>query len=160
MLSILKDTEYFSEKGREIALKIKDRVPVIYSSEKLKACSYRMKSQFNENAKHPAFFHTFPELCHNELVAFQGMERSKYIVLLLKNSLDHDRIKRRMEICKNLFEDTVDVEEIVSLGESLLSKIFSLIYLGDWISYHLAIWKREDPSPVYIIENLKKELEK
>ena len=32
------------------------------------------------------------------------------------------------------------------------------IYLGDFVSYYLALWNRADPSPVEIIEDMKKRL--
>ena len=88
------------------------------------------------------------------------MDRSKFIIFQIRDRDDHERIKKRMDICKDLFEQTVDVEEILTMGDSLLSRIFSCIYIGDWVSYHLALWKRTDPSPVFLIENLKKELKK
>lgn len=158
MLKVLSDVTYFDEKGQELARKIKDKFPVIYSSARMEPAAYRFKCEINENAKHPAFYHVFPEMCHNELVGFQSMERSKYLVIMLRSALDHERIRMRMDICKKIFEETVDVEEIKALGDSFFSKIFSTIYLGDWTSYHLAVWKRIDPTPVYVIEDLKKEL--
>jgi glucose/mannose-6-phosphate isomerase len=36
--------------------------------------------------------------------------------------------------------------------------MFSAIYLGDFVSYYLALWNRVDPSPVEIIEGMKKKL--
>ena len=77
---------------------------------------------------------------------------------MVRNDLDHERISLRMNICKKLFEETVDVIEIQALGTSLLSKLFSVIYLGDWASYHLAVHNRIDPTPVAVIEKLKREL--
>jgi glucose/mannose-6-phosphate isomerase len=124
----------------------------------MEPCAYRFKCEINENAKHPSAYHVFPELCHNELVGFQGMERSKFIIIMIRNPTDHERIKKRMDICKPLFEETVDVYEIEAKGKSLLAKMFSVIYLGDWVSYYLATWKRVDPTPVYVIEDLKKKL--
>jgi len=52
----------------------------------------------------------------------------------------------------------VDVEEVETQGESLLARMFSAIYLGDFVSYYLALWNRVDPSPVEIIEDMKKKL--
>ncbi len=158
MIKILSDVEYFDEKGRDLARKIKDKTPIIYSSQRLKPCAYRFKCQINENAKHPAWHHEIPEMCHNELVGYTGMERSKFISIMIRDREDHERIKKRMDILKGLFDETVDVEEILTMGESLLARMFSVIYLSDWASYHLAMWKRIDPTPVFIIENLKKAL--
>lgn len=158
MINVLKDTQYFEEKGKELALKIKNKMPVIYSSSRLSPVAFRFKCEINENSKHPACYHVFPELCHNELVGYSGMERAKFIVIMIRDNGDHERIKKRMDTCKNLFEETVDVEEMTTLGDSLLARIFSAIYLGDWVSYHLAVWKRIDPTPVHVIENLKNAL--
>ena len=160
MIQIISDIEYFDEKGRDLARKIKDKVPIIYSSKRFEACAYRFKTQINENAKTSAWHNIYPELNHNELVGSQSMDRSKFIIFQIRDRDDHERIKKRMDICKDLFEQTVDVEEILTMGDSLLSRIFSCIYIGDWVSYHLALWKRTDPSPVFLIENLKKELKK
>jgi glucose/mannose-6-phosphate isomerase len=41
-----------------------------------------------------------------------------------------------------------------------MARMFSLIYLGDLVSYYLAILNQADPSPVACIEDLKKELDK
>jgi glucose/mannose-6-phosphate isomerase len=38
--------------------------------------------------------------------------------------------------------------------------MFSLIYLGDWMSFYLAILNGIDPTPVRVIDYLKSELAK
>lgn len=160
MLAILKNTEDFKEKGEELSKKIKDKIPVIYSSSLFEPVAYRMKTQFNENSKHPAFYHVFPEMNHNELVGFKDMERKNFIVLMIRDEFDHPRTKKRMDICKEIMEKRVDVEEIHTKGNSLLARLFSTIYLGDFASYYLAMHNRVDPAPVEVIEWLKGELNK
>ncbi len=158
MIQVLSDVNYFEEKGIDIAKKIGDKIPIIYSSIDFEACAYRFKCEINENAKRPAYHHVFPELCHNELVGYKGMERSRYLVLLLRSSTDHERIRLRMDICKQLFEEFVEVVEIIAVGQSKFAKMFSIIYLGDWVSYYLALHFRVDPTPVDVIEALKRKL--
>ena len=82
-------------------------------------------------------FKDFPKQCEEALEIVEGL---------------------RMDVCKDIFVNNVDVEEIEVLGESLLSKNFYLIYLGNWISYYLAINQGIDPSRIDIIENLKRSL--
>jgi glucose/mannose-6-phosphate isomerase len=53
-----------------------------------------------------------------------------------------------------------NVVNIYSEGNSLLTRMFSLIFLGDWISYYLAILNKVDPTPVKVIDYLKAELAK
>jgi glucose/mannose-6-phosphate isomerase len=38
--------------------------------------------------------------------------------------------------------------------------MFSLIYLGDWVSWHLAVLNKTDPTPVPVIQQLKTRLAK
>jgi len=46
------------------------------------------------------------------------------------------------------------------MGESTLSRMLSLTYLGDFASLYLAVAYGEDPTPVRVIDWLKSELAK
>ena len=50
--------------------------------------------------------------------------------------------------------------EVASVGKGLLARIFSLIYIGDFASYYLAILNKCDPTPVERVTYLKNELAK
>ena len=52
----------------------------------------------------------------------------------------------------------VDVIEIGITCGSLLTKMFSAIYIGDWTSYYLALEYETDPTPVDLVEGFKKKL--
>jgi len=143
---------------RTIEKKIKDRIPVIYASNLFGPVAYRIKSQINENSKHPAFYHVFPEMNHNEIVGYPHMDRKNFTAIFIRDNFDNDRIKKRMDITKEIISSRVDVEEIFTRGDGLLSKMFSAIYYGDFASYYLALANRIDPTPVTVIENLKKKL--
>ena len=158
MLALIKDTEKYKEHAQELVKKIDDRIPVIYASESLGVVAYRWKTQFNENAKCPAFYHLFPEMNHNELVGFQGMDRQKYVIIMLRDEHDHPRIKKRMDVCKEIMEERVDVIEVHTECEELLSRIFSTIYLGEFTSYYQALRNRVDPAPVNVITRLKERM--
>jgi glucose/mannose-6-phosphate isomerase len=160
MLALIKDTEKYKDEAQAIVKKIDGRVPIIYSSELLGPVAYRWKTQFNENSKAPAFHHVFPEMNHNELVGLQGMDRQKFVIVMLRDDHDNGRIVKRMDICKDLFEERTDVVEVYTQGESLLSRMFTTMYLGDIASYYQAIRNRVDPAPVDIIARLKDQLAK
>ncbi len=158
MLALLNKKEEIKNKAEELAKKIQGKTPLIYSSELLKPVAYRWQTQINENAKYPAFHSAFSEMNHNEINAFRAMERSKFLAILLKDEKDNTKIKRRMEICKQIMEKNIDVEEVNVKGSSLLARMFYTIYLGDYTSYYLALRERVDPTPVAVIEWLKKQL--
>ena len=157
LMDILSDTEKFNDEGEALAKKLKEKIPIIYASEALGAVAMRWKTQINENAKIPAFYNVFSEMNHNEIAGYKGMDR-KFVAIMIRDNYDNERIKKRMDICQKIMEVTANVEEVQTEGESLLSRMFSAIYLGDFVSYYLALWNRVDPSPVEIIEEMKKKL--
>ena len=148
--------------AKRIALELHKKLPIIYAgTDHFDAVSTRWKGQICENAKMLAFNNIFPEFNHNELVGWKILSgyRDDLIVVILKDRNDHPRIKRRMEIVKRVIEkEGVKAVVVESCGETLLSRIFSLIQLGDFVSFYLAILNREDPFPVKVIDFLKNEL--
>jgi glucose/mannose-6-phosphate isomerase len=150
--------------AKRIAWELHKKLPIIYAgNDHFDAVSTRWKGQVCENAKMLAFNNVFPEFNHNELVGWKILSgyRDHLIVVILKDRDDHPRIKRRMEIVKGIIEkEGVKVIEVESCGETLLSRMFSLIQLGDFASFYLAILNKEDPTPVKVIDFLKNELAK
>ncbi len=150
--------------AKRLAMKLHRKLPIIYAScEHFDAVSTRWKGQFCENAKMLAFSNVFPEFNHNELVGWKVLSDygDDLVVVMLKDREDHPRIKRRMDIVKRIVEkQKVEIIEAKSSGENLLSRMFSLIQLGDFTSFYLAILNGEDPTPVKVIDYLKDELAK
>lgn len=157
MLMALTNVHEFKNKADTLSKSIRGKIPIIYSSELLKPVAYRWKCQINENSKQSAFYNTFSEMNHNELAGYKFMDR-KYAAIMIRDKKDNERIKKRMDICRDIMEKTVEVEEVNTQGEYLLTRLFSGIYLGDWLSYFIALHNRIDPTPVEIIEGLKKDL--
>ncbi len=146
-----------------IARKLKGRLPVIYCDARLHAMALRFQQQLNENAKQLAHVNTFPEMNHNELVGWRFPEDllSKLQVIYLYSDHDHDRVEKRMEICRNIFEKASNpVIDIIGEGASLLEQYYYLIHLTDWVSYYLAMENKVDPDPIENINYLKNELDK
>ncbi len=150
--------DVYSDMGKKLAEKLKDKIPIIYASENYKSVAYRWKTQLNENAKILAFSQAFPELNHNEIVGYEHLV-GDYYVIMIQDEADLPKIKKRMSITKGLIgEKGVSSTVIVIKGACKLSKILSAIHIGDWTSLHLAGLYGIDPTPVDIIENLKKQL--
>lgn len=145
-----------------IASKIFNKFVVIYSSSvHFDVVATRLRSQLNENSKTLASSHVFPEMNHNEIEGFQNPKKlfKDFVVLMLRDTGMHPRVAKRMNITKDMLKkEGVAVIEIWSRGDDLLSRIFSLIYIGDFISYYLAIGYGVDPTPVDRVTYLKKKL--
>ena len=147
-----------------IAQSLHGKLPVVYSSvDRFDAVNVRWRGQISENAKSLAYGHVFPELDHNEIVGWEVLKDSmkKIHVVILRDNGDNPRIQLRMDITKNVIRDFADgITEVRSEGKSVLTRMFSLLYLGDWVSFYLAMLNGVDPTPVKKIDFLKNELAK
>jgi glucose/mannose-6-phosphate isomerase len=148
----------------KLAEKIKGKLPIVYSPvEHLDAVNIRWRGQIAENAKQLSSGHVLPEMNHNELVGWKVLtELMKQMhVIFLKDIGTHKRVAIREEITRQIVSQYAgEVTEISSEGKSLLARLFSLVYFGDWVSLYLAILNNINPEPVAIIDYLKNELSK
>jgi len=151
--------------ARLISRELIGKIPLVYGVDgKTDVVAHRLKTQFNENSKVLAFWDVFPELNHNEVVAWGGEGRinlKAFYPLFIRDRKEGDKVKRRIEVTQSIIErQGLKYGEIWTEGESLLSRILSAIYIGDWISFYLAILQEVDPTPVRAIDFLKRELSK
>lgn len=159
-----------SEPARNTAVqltkKLYGKIPLIYSGDGLlPAAAYRWKCQFNENSKCMAFFNTFAELGHNEIMGWDSPERLRedFFVIMLSDSEDHPRIRKRMEITFQELEPLggggIWIESDGEKGRrGRLARLFSVVALGDFTSVYLAVEYGKDPTPIEKIEKIKEAL--
>ncbi len=150
--------------AKKVALRLYQHLPLVYGSKGLlEAVAMRWKTQINENSKWPCFWNVFPELDHNEIVGYEieNNINQQVKIIYLQDKEGLLRVEQRQKITRKIIEDKV-AEFIVcpTKGKGKMARMFSLIYLGDLVSYYLAILNQVDPSPVACIEDLKKELDK
>ncbi len=145
-----------------LAQKLAGKIVIIYSGpDYFDAVGLRLKGQISENAKQHAFSNVFPEFNHNELVGWELSPKitDRFAVVILRDKQDHPKIAKRMDIVKDIIEDKgISVNEIISRGDTLLSRIFSLIQLGDYVSYYMALINGIDPTPISVIDYMKSRL--
>ena len=148
--------------AKTLALKLNNKIPVIYAHSYLNVIAYRWKTQLNENSKMIAYSGTFPEMNHNEIVGWGDAPEDitqQFIIILIRSSDEHAQISKRIELTKRiLLEKAGGVLEVDALGKSRLTKMLTTIYLGDYTSVYLALLRGIDPTPVQVIEDLKKQL--
>lgn len=151
--------------AKSVAAKLFNKFAVIYSgSLYFDICVTRLRGQLAENAKALSSGHLFPELIHNEIVGWQNPRKviKNFAVVVLRDAQMHPYVKKSMDIMKEILkkEEGIETLEIWSRGDSLLSRIFSLIYIGDFISFYLAILYGIDPSATPKINYMKEQLSK
>jgi len=146
--------------AKEIARGLLGTAPVIAGAGLTVPIAYRWKTQINENAKQPCFFHELPELDHNELVGWEGApDVGRFSAVFLDDCDAHPRVKARMELTERLIADSAAASfRLETRGETTVERVFSLVLLGDLVSIYLAALRGVDPGPVRLLEQLKAEL--
>ncbi|NOX88345.1 MAG: bifunctional phosphoglucose/phosphomannose isomerase [Calditrichaeota bacterium] len=148
--------------SRELANTLQNKVPVIYSTEPyLRSVSLSWKKEIQQKAKALAFANVIPEMNHNEIVAWEWDSSilKNFIVIFLENKDVHPRILKRIELTKRIIKKRgVQVVDIYADGQTVMEKVFSLILLGDWVSYYLALLYKKDPVEIEHVDFLKREM--
>ena len=150
-----------SNLAKQLATNMHSKISIIYGAGILSEVARRWKTQINENSKSWAFYETFPELNHNAVIGYQFPSElaSKLYVVLLRCPSLHPRTLIRYQVTSELLEQNGISHQIVeSRSQNELSQMMELIFLGDWVSYYMAILYQTDPTPVHAIDYLKKRL--
>lgn len=143
--------------AKRVAQAIGDRVPVIWGAEGFAAvAANRWRTQWNENAKMPAFASALPELDHNEVVGWADGAGRSFAVVALRHDDEHPEIAARfgpsLEIARKAGAEPIEVR---ASGRSALARLCSLVVLGDYAATYVGLARGTDPSPIEAIAELK-----
>ncbi len=149
--------------GRDLAEGLDRRLTVIYGGIGLAGlAAIRWKTQINENAKMPAYAAQVPELDHNEIAGWSGLPelgRRSIGLVVLHDEGDHPRVKRRLDLTREILEEKVEiVGEVRAQGEDAVSRFFSLAFVGDVASVAMAEMAGVDATSVDLLEDFKRRL--
>ncbi len=132
---------------------------LVYSGQALCSSAYKWKININENAKQLAFYNLFPELNHNEYQGWLFPEDKQLAYVQLQASTENDRIKKRLQITADLLHEHGYQPQIIEAeGTTALEQILWTILYGDYVSAYLGILNGIAPTPVELVEQLKKKL--
>jgi glucose/mannose-6-phosphate isomerase len=147
--------------AKQLAIRLLGHVAVVYGAGFLSPVAERWKTQTNENSKAWAFCEAFSELNHNAVVGYEFPAdlAGRFFAVMLRSPLLHRRTQLRYRLTAEILSQAkVSHETLDARGENALSQMMSLVLFGDWVSYYLAILNETDPTPVKVIESLKKRL--
>jgi len=150
-----------SNPAKQLAAKLWGHVAVIYGAEMLSEVAQRWKGEFNENSKAWAFFESFPELNHNAVVGYEFPLEAKeimFVLMLRSSSLSPRNLLRYDVTAKLLTKAGIAYEFVEARGESALSQVLSLIFLGDYVSFYLSMLNEVDPTSTDAINFVKQYL--
>lgn len=146
-------------RAKGLAAALSGKLPVIYGAcGAFESVAYRWRCQINENSKRMAVCGAVAEMNHNEIVGWAGPQEltREFVVVNLLDKDYHPEIRYRFECMAKLIARTAgEVINLESRGDALLTRLFSLIHLGDFVSVYLALLEGMDATPVNSIDTLK-----
>lgn len=151
------DTPTEQNLAKKIALRFHNKIPVIYTNDGyLSSVALRWKNQINENSKAFAHINCFPELLHNEVAAYtKNLPVYENLSVIFLIDAEYKNVIRQTIALKQVIQKYLPILEINPFGNTKLEKMFSLTYLGDFVSVYLAYLYQQDPTPIQLIERIK-----
>lgn len=133
---------------------------IFYGGAITASVAYKWKISWNENAKNVAFWNELPEFNHNEFIGWTSHPIEKpFAIFDIVSSFEHSQILKRFEVSDRLLSGKRPKSFAINLaGDSIVRQLLWGSILADYASIYLAILNGVDPTPVDLIENLKKEL--
>jgi len=149
--------------AKQIALDLKDKIPVIITADFLSGNAHVMTNQINENAKNFSFYYVVSELNHHLMEGLKkpGTNSKNLKFVFFDSSLYYEKNRKRIEITK----DVVRKNKIGYIGVELegmtqLEQSFEMLLIGSYVSFYLAILNGVDPSPIPWVDYFKERLGK
>lgn len=147
--------------AKQLALMSVGKTPVFYAGSLMSPVAYKWKISWNENAKNVSFWNEYPEFNHNEFIGWTSHPVEKpFAIFDLVSEFEHPRILKRIEISDRLLSgQRPKAMEIKMKGKSVIAQMLWGSILADFVSIYVAVLNGVDPTPVQLIEKLKKQLD-
>ncbi|MEO6109486.1 MAG: bifunctional phosphoglucose/phosphomannose isomerase [Candidatus Saccharimonadales bacterium] len=146
--------------AKQLAETAVGKTPVFYGGPLTAPLAYKWKISWNETAKNLAFWNEFSEFNHNEFMGWTSHPVEKpFVVFDLISPLEHPQILKRFELSDRLLSGMRPKANTITLkGDSIIAQLLWGCILADFSSIYTAVLNGVDPTPVALIEKLKKEL--
>lgn len=147
--------------AKQLALIAVGKTPVFYAGALMAPIAYKWKISWNESAKNVAFWNELPEFNHNEFIGWTSHPIEKpFVIFDLVSHLEHPKILKRFAISDRLLSGMRPKSHVINLaGDTVIAQLLWGSILADFVSIYVAILNGVDPTPVALVEKLKKELE-
>jgi len=147
--------------AKTLALKLRDKAPIIVASEFLDGNAHAWRNQFNESGKQFSDYHIIPELNHHLMEGLSFPEKIKQSLsfLFVNSNLYEDKIQKRIELTKEIVnKQNIDVIEINPIGQTKLEQSLSLLQFGSYVTFYLAVLNNVDPNKIPWVDFFKEKL--
>lgn len=131
------------------------RVAVAVGHTHLRSVSYRLKSQLNENAKHPSYVTQLPEAFHNEMESWRPSQHTSYIIF--RSSYEPPAISAALNWIVGELESSGQSYSVIrTQSKTYVDEMLKLITLSDLISISLAAAKGVHPLKLSLIPSFRR----
>ena len=147
--------------AKQLAVDLFNRLVVVYGAGLLSGVARRWKVLLNENSKAWAFAEEIPEVNHNSIQSFvnTGLGPSGIAVVLLHSNLLYPRTSSRYRLTRELLDRySLPNYQVEAIGKSPLAQVLSTTFIGDFVSYYLAVLYGIDPSATPLLDEMKQRL--
>lgn len=146
--------------AKQLALLAVGKTGIFYGGSLMAPVAYKWKISWNENAKNVSFCNELPEFNHNEFMGWTSHPVEKpFAVFDIVSNFENPQILKRFEVSDRLLSGKRPKSTVINLqGASVIEQMLWGSILADFVSIYLAILNGIDPTPVVLIEKLKKEL--
>ncbi len=141
--------------AKQLAGSLLGKLVGVYGGGIFSGAARRWKAQINENAKTWAFYDTVPECLHNSVESFGAgfpAGHSLFALVLKPAALSPELDARYRALSHLLDRGEVQNRSLVGIAGSPLAQLMSMVLLGDYVSYYLALLQGLDPSPTPVID--------
>lgn len=134
------------------------RTVVVFGAGYFAEVARRWKGQFNENAKAWAAWEALPEADHNALAGkeWPADAAQRVMALFLTGDAEHPRNAKRLALTRTAFMLAgCNTDILQARGRRPLAQMLSLVLLGDFMSFYLALLYGADPTPIDALVDFK-----
>lgn len=145
--------------AKKIAKVLFGKYAHFYAAGILEPAAVRWHTQLAENAKYLSSHQSLPEMFHNEIEGWKLPARivRDSVAVFFKDASDSKTLLRKTKFAAQAIKKAGgSVLEIQSSGSSPVTRLFSLIFLGDRVSLELARMACVNPYEVPLLEAIKK----
>jgi glucose/mannose-6-phosphate isomerase len=145
----------------DAAEKLRGLIPYALGAEPTgSVAALRLKNQLAENAKRISFASAVPRAHHDEIVGWSRRDGNRrFGVVILRGGDETPELERRLSATRALLAPRAGaVVELRSDGKRPLSRLTTLVQTCDFLSVHAALLDGVAPTPVALIDELKRRM--
>ncbi len=156
----LKNTPVKQNYAKQLALIAVGKTPIFYAGPLMAPVACKWKASWNVNAKNMAFYSTYPEHNHADLIGWTSHPVEKpFAVFDLWSGLEHPKVQKSFKLSDKLLSGKRPRATIIQIqGDTLVQQMLWGCILADFVSIYVAILNGVNPTKIELIERFKQDL--